>query len=204
MRAILDGDAMVGTKMRARTPRRRAAWATATPWFPPEAATTPAAGTSRRSRFAKAPRTLKDPACCRSSSFRNRETPGRPRSAPSTATTGVTRTWGRKASAVAATSSRPRFDNEFVTWQITLYASCVRGQGPGQRAPPADPGLAEGAARPLPAPGGRGPRAGRGLQRLHRAQAASERPHRQRAPARAQPGRARARQADQAVDVLPP
>jgi len=36
----------VGTKILAGTPRRIAAYATAAPWFPPDAATTPGAGTS--------------------------------------------------------------------------------------------------------------------------------------------------------------
>ena len=58
-----------GTKISARCPRARATWATATPWLPPDAATTPAAGTSAASTRLKAPRGLNEPACCSSSSL---------------------------------------------------------------------------------------------------------------------------------------
>ena len=69
MRSSFAAGEMLGTKMVARTPRFIAAYATAAPWFPPDAATTPAAGTSRASRFANAPRVLNEPACCSSSSL---------------------------------------------------------------------------------------------------------------------------------------
>ena len=57
----LDRDETVGTKIFAGMPSRRAAQATATPWLPPDAATTPAGGISRVSRLANAPRALNDP-----------------------------------------------------------------------------------------------------------------------------------------------
>src|ERR1700733_7741625 len=77
------------------------------PWLPPDAATTPAGGTSRSSRLANAPRALNEPACCRSSSLKSTCTPATPRSAPSTSMTGVRRTNGwicRYVSAIAARS----------------------------------------------------------------------------------------------------
>src|SRR5207248_2550912 len=70
IRSTLAGSEMRGTKIRARTDNFRAARATAAPWLPPEAATTPAAGTSRSRRFANAPRALKEPDCWSSSSLR--------------------------------------------------------------------------------------------------------------------------------------
>src|SRR5205807_1092157 len=86
--------------MRAGIPRFCAAKATARPWLPPEAATTPAAGISRVRRFVKAPRALKEPACCSSSSLRTSGTPI-PKSAPSTSTMGVRRIYGRMRAYVA-------------------------------------------------------------------------------------------------------
>src|SRR5438132_267972 len=71
--------------MRAGMPRARAANATAAPWLPPDAATTPAAGTSRSSRFANAPRALKDPACWSCSSLSTSGPGGSPKSARSAA-----------------------------------------------------------------------------------------------------------------------
>ncbi len=70
IRATFAGDEIVGTKMRAGTPKRCAANATAAPWFPPDAATTPAGGGLRRSRFANAPRALNEPEYWRNSSLR--------------------------------------------------------------------------------------------------------------------------------------
>src|SRR6185295_5991098 len=61
------------------------------------AATTPDAGTSRVSRLVNAPRALKEPECCNSSSLKTR--------LPS-ATTGVRRTCGRISFSVAAISLR--------------------------------------------------------------------------------------------------
>src|SRR6266478_340489 len=96
--------------MRAGISRSRAACATAAPWLPPEAATTPAAGTRRRSRFAKAPRALKEPDCCSSSSLSTSVRPGRPKSRPSTSTMGVKRMCGRISASVAAICSRPTLE----------------------------------------------------------------------------------------------
>src|ERR1700730_5180704 len=96
--------------MRAGISRSRAACAIAAPWLPPEAATTPAAGTGRRSRFAKAPRALKDPDCCSSSSLSTSVKAGRPKAGPSTSTTGVKRMCGRISASVAAICSRPTLE----------------------------------------------------------------------------------------------
>ena len=56
-RSIFAGDATVGTKIARGMPSRDAAKATATPWLPPDAATTPAAGTcaASGSRTRRAP-----------------------------------------------------------------------------------------------------------------------------------------------------
>src|SRR5438045_4696193 len=81
--------------MRAGLPSFCAAYATAAPWLPPEAATTPAAGTSRVRRLANAPRALKEPECCSNSSLKTRF--------PSV-TTGVRRTYARISFSVAAIS----------------------------------------------------------------------------------------------------
>ena len=69
MRATFAGDDTVGTKIFAGTPSRIAAYATAAPWLPPDAATTPVGGILRSSKFVNAPRALNDPECCNSSSF---------------------------------------------------------------------------------------------------------------------------------------
>ena len=70
MRSILAGEDTVGTKILAGMPSRCAAYATATPWLPPDAAATPAGGTSRSRRFVNAPRALNEPAHCSCSSLR--------------------------------------------------------------------------------------------------------------------------------------
>ena len=61
MTAILAGEAISGTKIRALIPSLFAANATAAPWLPPEAAATPAAGTGVDRSVLKAPRALNDP-----------------------------------------------------------------------------------------------------------------------------------------------
>jgi hypothetical protein len=76
------------------TPTFDAAYATAAPWLPPDAATTPAAGTGRRSRLVNAPRTLNEPDSCVCSSFRVSGNGGRPKSAPVVCSTGVSRIRG--------------------------------------------------------------------------------------------------------------
>jgi hypothetical protein len=53
----------------AGTPSRIAAWATAAPWLPPDAAATPQDGIGWVSRFANAPCALNERECCRHSSF---------------------------------------------------------------------------------------------------------------------------------------
>ena len=71
MRAILAaGTDATARRSRPGSPRAAATWATATPWLPPDAATTPAAGTSAASTRLNAPRGLNEPACCSSSSLR--------------------------------------------------------------------------------------------------------------------------------------
>src|SRR6266404_7484649 len=101
--------------MCAAYPSSLAACATATPWLPPEAATTPAAGTLRRRRLVKAPRALNDPACWSSSSLNTSATPGSPKSRPSTWTMGVVRTCGRMARSARAIWSRPTGRSEGAT-----------------------------------------------------------------------------------------
>ncbi len=91
MRSILAGEATVGTKMRAGTPSLIAANATAAPWLPPEAATTPAGGTGRQRRLVNAPRALNEPACCSDSSLKTTLVESSPTSAPRTSMTGVHR-----------------------------------------------------------------------------------------------------------------
>ena len=90
MAAIFTGEEISGTKIRAGRPSRRAASATATPWLPPDAAVTPAAGTTRESRLLKAPRALNEPACWSSSSLK--VTSAEPDSPASAERSGVRRT----------------------------------------------------------------------------------------------------------------
>src|SRR5437762_3627816 len=96
--------------MRAGTFSSLAACATAAPWLPPEAATTPAAGTLRNSRLAKAPRALNEPDCCSSSSLRTMVMPSRPKSRPSTSTIGVRRMYRRITFSVASIWVRPTLE----------------------------------------------------------------------------------------------
>src|SRR5215470_9212021 len=86
-------------------PSAWAAKATAAPWLPPDAATTPAAGTSRSSRLANAPRALNDPACCSCSSLSSSGPAGSPKSARSTLITGVRRTCGAISAWTSFTAS---------------------------------------------------------------------------------------------------
>jgi hypothetical protein len=71
--------ASCGMKMRARAPTSRAAHATACPWLPALAATTPAARSASLSREMRlyAPRTLNEPVRCRFSAFRCTSRPAR-------------------------------------------------------------------------------------------------------------------------------
>src|ERR1700722_8343983 len=57
-------------------------------------------------RLAKAPRALKEPACCRYSSLRKERKSPSPKSAPSTSTMGVRRMNGRMSACAAAMLSR--------------------------------------------------------------------------------------------------
>src|SRR3989442_841328 len=158
------------------------------PAMPPNAATTPAAGSGRRSRLANAPRALNDPECCSSSSLSTSGKDETPKSAPLTSSVGVARTYGAMIAAtlsmlfrstllVTRASSREcravaaYLDMDLVNWQSGEYAFRRRGQGAGQRAPPPDPRLAPSAARPLPAAVRRRPRARRRLRRVHRREA---------------------------------
>src|SRR5690606_15798982 len=97
MRLIFDSGEVVGTKMSASLRGVVAAWATASPWFPPEAATTRSAS-GRAVRNEKAPLTLNAPVFWSCSSFRKRF--------GSTSSTGVFRMWGRIRSAAASMSAR--------------------------------------------------------------------------------------------------
>lgn len=72
MAATLDGSAPVGTTIVARRPSFPAAYATAAPWLPVDAAMTPrrrASAPSARSLL-NAPLVLKDPVCWVFSSLR--------------------------------------------------------------------------------------------------------------------------------------
>ena len=100
------GEATAGTKIFAGTPSFIAAYATAAPWLPPEAATTPAAGTLRISRFANAPRGLNEPVCWKSSSLSVSGMGPSPSSSPRTSMIGVRRTCGAIRRCAAAIASR--------------------------------------------------------------------------------------------------
>src|SRR3712207_1524976 len=104
MTATFAGLEISGTKMRARTPSRLAAKATAAPWLPPDAAATPAAGTGFDRRVLKAPLVLNEPACCRNSSFRLTG-PSWP-NAFGRVQTGVRRIWGAMRAWAASISAR--------------------------------------------------------------------------------------------------
>src|SRR5215204_3085728 len=103
MRAALVGGDVAGTKMVAGTPRRAAAHATAAPWLPPDAATTPAGGISRVRSALSAPRGLNEPVCWVCSNLRMIR-PATPNSLPRTSRTGVRRTWPARRSAAACKS----------------------------------------------------------------------------------------------------
>src|SRR5216684_434163 len=116
--------------MRALIFNSRAACATAAPWLPPEAATTPASGTRRNKRLAKAPRALNEPDCCRSSSLKIRVMLARPKSPPSTSMVGVRRMCGRMTGSVAAISSLPtleRFTEHPARLGDALLVAAVEG-----------------------------------------------------------------------------
>src|SRR5258708_16569687 len=114
MRSILAGEHTVGTKILAGMPHRMAAYATAAPWLPPEAATTPTSGISRSSKLENAPRVLNDPACWRCSSLTVSGNDERAKSLPSATSTGVTRMWGL----------------------MTSYTLSIAGRSMGATAPP--------------------------------------------------------------------
>src|SRR5579859_236614 len=121
IRSIFSGEATVGTKIFAGMLSFCAAKATAAPWLPPEAATTPAFGIFRSSRFAKAPRALNDPECWRSSSLKTMENGARPNSPPLDSTTGVRRTRGRMIFSVARIRSRSMMWLCVVVISVLLY-----------------------------------------------------------------------------------
>src|SRR2546421_4554467 len=94
--------------MRAGAPSSRAAHATAWPWLPALAATTPAASSSgsRLESFVYAPRTLNEPVRCRFSALR---LPGlaASRDSVSEGKTGVTRATPASRSRARSISGRP-------------------------------------------------------------------------------------------------
>jgi hypothetical protein len=108
IRASFGSAADSGTNTLAGTPRSDAARATAAPWFPVDAATTPLARSASgivRSLFS-APRNLNEPVTWSVSSFRRTPVPS---STPShdASTRGVSRAWGRiRASAARASATR--------------------------------------------------------------------------------------------------
>src|SRR5207245_11184965 len=136
-------DRHVGTKCFAGSPPRIAAYTTAAPWMPPEAATTPADGMVRVRRLAKAPRVLNEPACWSSSSLSVSGKATSPRSAPVAARVGVSRTWGRMIACVFSVAARSMgtvagpmigdVDTQLAIWQSGEDAFRGRRQGPGQR-----------------------------------------------------------------------
>src|SRR5215211_5463968 len=93
--------------MRARTPASRAAHATAWPWLPALAATTPAARSSSDSvaTLFTAPRTLNAPVRCRFSAFSQTSRPASRENVtdPYTGVTRATRSRRRRASWMSAT-----------------------------------------------------------------------------------------------------
>ena len=95
-----------GTKIAAGCPSSPAAWATASAKLPPEAATTPAAGTSAASIALNAPRGLNEPVCWSSSSF-SVIAPVEPERSGSRSSTGVSRTRPSIRAAAASISARP-------------------------------------------------------------------------------------------------
>ena len=184
-----------------------AAYATAAPWLPPEAATTPAAGTSRVSRLANAPRALNEPACCSSSSLKLEPAKARPKSAARTSITGVRRTCGRIRRSTSAIASRSRsialLYSHLANWQYLCEdsAAALRALANERRLQ-----ILEWLKQPrdaLSAPGRRRPgRATESARRCIAEKLGVSQPAAQRA--HANPGRRRpgARQAHQAVDLL--
>src|SRR5262245_18003668 len=67
---------------------------------------TPAGGISRIRRLAKAPLVLKEPACWRCSSLKVNGNGSRPKSAPLTSMTGVSRTYGLISAEVDSIAAR--------------------------------------------------------------------------------------------------
>src|SRR6478672_1295596 len=127
----------------------RAAYATAAPWLPPDAAITPAPGTLADNKRLKAPRGLKLPVCCSSSSF---SVTGRfiPQSMEFSRMTGVCLTWPPILAAAAAilfrlimTKRRWHFPCEATRWAffpphpgpdcrpMQIHGSCASRTGDG-------------------------------------------------------------------------
>src|SRR5215813_5193688 len=218
MRPILAGDDTVGRKIFALMPSARAAKATATPWLPPEAAVTPAGGIRRNSRLAKAPRALNEPECCSCSSLSTSRIGANPKSAPSTATIGVSRTWPRMRSNVSVIAAgltdafMVRSSLPGLARPLTLirelanckYAYSRCRQGGRQRPQAPDPPLAEEAARAFSPSGRRRPRPRRRLRPSHCAKARREPADGERASEDPHAGRPAAHEARQAVDLLSP
>ena len=94
-----------GTKISAGCPRRFAAYATARPKFPPDAARTPVSSMSAVSMRLNAPRGLNDPVCWSSSSLRTSR-PGAPNAFRSSSAVGVRRTHVPSRSLAFSTSNR--------------------------------------------------------------------------------------------------
>ena len=118
--SVLAIGASAGTKTSQRTPRVRAAAASACAWLPAEAPTTPAAQPSspRAVSFAPAPRTLKEPVRCRFSAFSATMPPARSENVR------VERTGVRRA--VVATPGRAARTSSAVTGEDSTVATSVR------------------------------------------------------------------------------
>ena len=138
MARSLTGSTQSGTHTVARIPRRPATSATALPWFPDEAATTPlprCPASSLSSRLA-APRTLKDPVCWSDSSLMwVGGAPGR-----SSGTTGVSPSQRTDAAeccrdvhdydmircaSISFTTHSPEFRSEVKMWPLWIWAPQV-------------------------------------------------------------------------------
>src|SRR5262249_58948682 len=84
----------------------------AAPWFPPDAAITPAGGTVALRMQLKAPRGLKEPVCWSISSFR-KILALRPNAPSSRAKTGVRRTWRAMRRLASLISVREIIDSPY-------------------------------------------------------------------------------------------
>src|SRR2546426_12819032 len=126
-------------------------YATAAPWFPDDAVTTPPArcpGVSDRSLFI-APRSLNDPVTWRFSIFRNTRARPVPPSARDSST-GVSRTYGRMRPSAASTSAFRSMNRRPPAHGLSRYHDSVASRPGSPAGYPNGPRAGDGAAtRPL-------------------------------------------------------